>query len=376
MERTRLRAITDWMVIVLFLAAIGLPLIGALFDTSFNKAASDGRELAALPKLLPKGSSLKAFPAAFEKYWNNHFGFRGTLIRGLALAKVRWLHVSSSVHVLLGRASWLFYTELPVGADHAAVHPFTEGELDAWQRVLEHRRDWLAQRGCRYLLLIAPNKQTIYPEYLDPRHLSNYSHSRLDQLLEHLRKRSSVEVVDIRPQLWAAKERERLYHVTDSHWNDRGGFIGYQEVTRALSKWFPTVRPLPRSAFLETVQELPVGDLARMLALKDFDREEYLSLVPRFPRQAHVAKEGVIPPPGVTLFAPPCAFECDDPRLPRALMLHDSFVCTMQPFLSEHFRRIAYLWQYDFHKDVVERERPDVVIQEMVERVLGEYIPK
>jgi hypothetical protein len=374
-EPSRIRSIADWMVIVVFVGAIGLPLVGALFDAPFNISESDGRQLADWPKLCLKGSSLKAFPAAFEKYWDDHFGFRGTLIRGLTAAKVRWLHVSSSANVLLGRATWLFYVQMPVGADHAMLRPFTEGELDRWQQVLEHRRDWLARRGCRYLLFLPPEKQTIYPEYLDPCCRPKRLCSRLDQLVERLRTRSSVEVVDVRPQLRAAKQRERLYHVTDSHWNDRGAFLGYQEVTAALTKWFPAVRPLPRSAFAERAQEQRGGDLAKMISLKELDHEEWLSLAPLLPRQSRLTSEGVVPPPGVTLFSPPFATECDDLRLPRAVMFHDSFVLAMLPFLSEHFRRIAYVWHPDFHPDVVEREQPEIVLHELVERQLGLVTP-
>jgi alginate O-acetyltransferase complex protein AlgJ len=58
--------------------------------------------------------------------------------------------------------------------------------------------------------------------------------------------------------------------------------------------------------------------------------------------------------------------------LPRAVMFRDSFCIGMMPLLSDHFRRIVYCWQYIFDYELVERERPDVVIQEFVERVIME----
>jgi hypothetical protein len=112
-----------------------------------------------------------------------------------------------------------------------------------------------------------------------------------------------------------------------------------------------------------------------MISLKELDHEEWLSLAPLLPRRSRLASEGVVPPPGVTLFSPPLATECDDPRLPRAVMFHDSFVVAMLPFLSEHFRRIAYVWDPDFHPDVVEREQPEIVLHELVERWLGLVTP-
>jgi hypothetical protein len=56
-------------------------------------------------------------------------------------------------------------------------------------------------------------------------------------------------------------------------------------------------------------------------------------------------------------------------------MFHDSFGLSLQPFLSERFARIVYSsgsgdWRRNFDPGLVERERPQVVIQEIAERLL------
>jgi hypothetical protein len=374
MAATRIRKLADWAVIVVFLGAIALPLLGALLPVRSPQSANDLRELAALPQLRLKGSALKAFPAQFEQYWNDHFAFRGSLIGALNIAKVRWLHVSTSAHVLLGRASWLFYTPEPVGRDHDCIRPFTPYELERWRRVLEHRHDWLARRGCRYLLFIPPDKQTIYPEYADPNSLPKHERTRLDQLIEYLQAHHSpVEAVDIRPALRVAKQHERLYHRTDSHWNDRGAFVGYTQVAAALAKGCPVIEPLPRSAFCETT-DTRGGDLAMMVGLAE--REDWLRLEPRSPWRARMKEDVVWPAGAVFPLGKPFATECDDARLPRAVVFHDSFMLALYPFLSQHFRRAAFVWQDDFYPEVVERERPDIVLQELLERKLGTLTPR
>ena len=63
-------------------------------------------------------------------------------------------------------------------------------------------------------------------------------------------------------------------------------------------------------------------------------------------------------------------YEHPDDRLPRAVMFRDSFATWLIPLFSENFSRILFSWQYTFDHDLVERERPDIVIQEMVERAL------
>lgn len=372
MTGTRIRKLADWAVIVVFIGAIALPLLGSL-TPSRSDSSDDLRELAARPRLHLKGSVLKAFPAQFEQYWNDHFAFRTKLIRALNVAKVRWLHVSTSANVLLGRASWLFYTPQPIGQDHDCVRPFTTLELERWRLALEHRHEWLARRGCRYLLFIPPDKQTVYPEYADPGSLPLRTRTRLDQLLEHLEEHHSpVQVVDVRPAMLAAKERERLYHRTDSHWNDRGAFVGYTQVASTLTKWFPMIEPMSRSAFRATV-DARGGDLGMMVGLSE--REEWLRLEPLSPWRSRMTNDVVWPAGAVFPLGKPFATECDDSRLPRAVVFHDSFMLALYPFLSQHFRRAAYVWQDDFYPEVVERERPNIVLQELLERKLGTATP-
>ena len=108
------------------------------------------------------------------------------------------------------------------------------------------------------------------------------------------------------------------------------------------------------------------------MGLKRVLREQDLLLVPRRPRLARVVEPSGGQPddevgrlvtgiPGSTL--------------PRAVILRDSFASQLAPFLSEHFSRAVYLWQNDFDAEVVEREHPDIVIQEIVGRHLYNFVP-
>ena len=56
-------------------------------------------------------------------------------------------------------------------------------------------------------------------------------------------------------------------------------------------------------------------------------------------------------------------------------MFRDSFASRLIPYLSEHFSRILYQWQNDFDPELIRREHPDVVIQEMVGRHLVNFVP-
>ena len=89
------------------------------------------------------------------------------------------------------------------------------------------------------------------------------------------------------------------------------------------------------------------------------------------PRLGHDV-ERAPPTSKVWMSGPDIVYENPNQGLPRAVMFRDSFASWLIP-LSENFSRITYSWQYTFEYDTVERERPDVVIQEMVERALMDH---
>jgi hypothetical protein len=364
--RRRIWKLRSGSLIVLLLGGLWLPLAGMYLNRE-DQSKYDLRKLGDRPVFHFTIRCLKEFPSRFESFFNDHFGFRNRLITWSNRLKVGVLKVSSSPNVLLGQDGWSYFVEPTLALSKAG--PFTTEQLETIQETLELRQRWLAQRGCRYLLFIAPDKQTIYPEHLPARTIPNPTVSRLDQLVSHLRSHSTVPIVDIREELREAKKREQLYFKLDTHWNDRGAFIAYQALGRQLAQWFPDIEPLPRSAFRETTS-IRACDLALMLGKNTNPEEESLDLTPILPRRAHRVQP---PPPleyGCYLHFPPFATEQDDSRLPRAVIFHDSFFLLLSSFVAEHFRRAAFYWDDLFHPEVIEREKAAVVIQELIERKL------
>jgi len=179
--------------------------------------------------------------------------------------------------------------------------------------------------------------------------------------------------VDVRASLFEAKRRERIYHQTDTHWNDRGSLVAYQRIIDAVRARVPaTPPPWTRDDFEPVDRGVQGLDLAGMMGLTRVLRETDLTLAPRRARRARVVEpDGARP----TAEEGRLVTEIDDPSLPRAVIFRDSFVSRLVPFLSEHFSRAVYLWQNDFDAGAVDKEHPDVVIQEIVGRHLYNFIP-
>ncbi|MEW6494937.1 MAG: hypothetical protein AB1589_20815 [Cyanobacteriota bacterium] len=373
-KQTKFKSVANAILIVSFIIAIYTPLVGSILNLGVESEEAFLSSELRPPQKFPKLTLIKSSPVGFikgiEQYYNDRFAFRKLLIKGYSVAKVLWMGESSSPKVIVGKEDWLFlrtdgaYNEMDY---YRSTAPFTPEQLTNWQRTLEERNNRLASQGIRYILVIAPNKTTIYPEFL-PQSINRVrQESRLDQLIAYLRANSNVKILDLRDSLRSAKAKGLLYARKDTHWNDLGAFVAYQEIIKRVAIWYPNLKASSRSDF-ELKVSYSNGDLINMVGLSDIVKDENWELIPRTPRLANRIDSG-IHNPDLPEFRQPFATELKNSNLPRAVMFRDSFAERLSPFLSEHFKRIVYLWQ-DFDLEIVKKEQPDIVIHEMVERSL------
>lgn len=350
-----------------FLASLAIPLLGSRFHWD-PVESSENRILARFPATPANFKDLSRFADEFLAFYRDHFGFRNTLIRGLSVAKFRGgLAVDQTTGIIIGKNGWLFFPSEPHNflADRY-LDPFTSADLDAWQRVLEQRSKFCADHGIPFIAVIPPDKQTIYGEMLPSEFTRLGPQSRLDQLLGRLRQtHSPVRVVDLRPALLDGKQFHRLYHKTDTHWNDYGAFAAYPAIISAVNAALPAAHlvPQPISDFIP--RSTPhSGDLARYMNLYYEYNEDWLQLVRRTPF-----------PPIVTPENPylPITTRGLDPHAPSLFMIHDSYTLYLSQFLGPHFSRVCWQWTTILNSPLVLDFKPDVVIDEFLERTL--YLP-
>ena len=361
--------VDDVLTSVVLCLALWTPIGVGLLSPDATVSLAEQRRLAELPELSFGPARLAALPAELSRYWDDHLGLRDFLIRSHARLSIGVLGRSPSSSLLVGRDGWFFLgTPEPVRQARGLAR-FAPGEIERWQMVLEERRDWLARRGIPYVVAIAPNKHTIYGEFLPAGLPRVHEETQLDALARHLSEHSSVEFIDLRGPLLAAKPDQRIYHRTDTHWNDLGAYRAYAEILAAVKRRLPGLEagPLPVQ---RRERSVPGLGLVRSVGLENVYREETVELRP-VPARARVAPEHERTYRERERRQRPLAFEVPDPDLPRAVVFRDSFANALIPFLSEHFRRTLYVWSPDVDPAIVEAERPDVVIQEIAERFLS-----
>ena len=328
-----------------------------------------------LPPLKSSRDVLR-YPVAFVRYFNSHFGFRGHLMRFFALLRKSDLLLADG-EVLFGKDGWLYYVGTGIVDELRGGRPFSQADLDSWAKLLVRRRDWLEARGVPYVFFFAPNTASIYPEYLPDYVVPTKKKRRLEQLTEYLRTHTDLDFLDLTPSLLDAKARDAIYYRTDSHWNLLGGLVAYEKLSDWMKARFPEWRVFGAEEFDRVQVKGWHGHLCYMVGDPDHTAETRLELLPKSPTR--VLTDGIPLPNDETYDAwtvrPLVVRDSADGEIDRAVIFRDSQMSAPAQFLSRHFRRTVMVWTNVFDPEVIDKERPRVVIQEMVERSLNSPVP-
>jgi alginate O-acetyltransferase complex protein AlgJ len=366
-----MRRALHWLLLASFLGIIAAPPLANLLGSDGADQEAENRTVAAFPSLTADWPSLKAFLPGVDAWFTDHFAFRADLVRWYGITRYLWLGVSASPAVAVGPRGWLFFADDGGLEDFTNEHPLTEAEIQNWRATIVRAKKWAAARGIAYGFTIFPDKGSIYPELFPQTARRVNRLSRTDQIMTAITDTGAA--IDVRQPLIDEKRKVRVFQKTDTHWNPIGAYIGYRTVIDALRLQLPSIPPpTAMSDFERTTRRIPGMDLAGMMGLKRVLGEEDLRLVPIHPR-----RYVVIQPKGNIVEAgePRIVTEIPGSTLPRALVFRDSFTSAMAPYFSEHFSRVVYLWRNDFAVDEIEKEHPDVVLQEIVSRHVQWFIP-
>lgn len=174
--------------------------------------------------------------------------------------------------VIIGRNEWLFLGDRHEMTLSAARRGQTSRDNAIGRQIGNAAAawdEWLKQRGVSlYRVMLAPNKSTIYPEYL-PDWATPKTPSAADALMLGT---GSERYIDLRPALLSAKVRhkEAVYYRTDTHWNSLGAANGFLAFSRQVSKSESSLRwPLTEEIHVAHTAERRGGDLARFLRMSD-----------------------------------------------------------------------------------------------------------
>jgi hypothetical protein len=330
----------------------------------------ENRVLAPAPAWPKHLRQVRDFRKAADAYVTDHFPVRPHLIA--ALNRLRMLvGVSGSKRVIVGRDGWLFFDDDTHMGAARGDPPMTALEIRSWLAFMAGRTEALQARGIPYLVVAAPVKEIIYPQF-GPGWYRGPSDGRPTIALPKLVSAAGVgEVLYLGPNVAEATRRGlKTYSRHDTHWTGHGAYAGYVGLMRKLHAMGVTDGPRPVSDF-----ELMGGDPKA--------RPHDLAQMPGTASFVHIDFPYIDNPKGLAKIHVTFLSDKQDPTAPQVidtgevgkpvlLMTRDSFSYELLPMMLPHFSRIVLAHNQDgpWRPDLIERFKPDVVILEVVEHAL------
>ena len=338
---------------LIYIAAVlmltAFPFVG--MSAAATNETTENKELARFPRLRSDGTWNVRYLAQLGDYFEEHFAFRQELVAANALIRGRLLGVSASDQVLVGKDGWLYYTGTL--DDYLGRNQMSEKGLANAVHNIGLMQQYVEDRGSRFLITIAPNKNSVYDSHMPSNYLRSgeNNHTRLTPLL----KQAGIHYADLY-EIFEESD-ECLYLQGDSHWNNKGALLVCRKLLDGLD------REYDGSAYDSwEVRKEHTGDLAEMLysvAAKPEDNVYY----DRIPIYAYVNDVEDTEEDWIETINPN--------GQGRLLMFRDSFGNSMLPILANEFEYGYFSRLVPYNLGNLDKYHPEYVVVERVERRLS-----
>lgn len=284
-------------------------------------------------------------------------------------------------NALVGKDGWMEFTGDRNLDDYQHAIKFSPAELEAAAAQIQNCYQYASERDTTFLIVVAPNKTSIYSDKLPEQIQTLSNESRIDQLNQYLKEHNIRQVLDLRPALQDARQHHDVYYRLGTHWNEYGAYIAYKTIIEALAQAHPELKPYSEKFFrfrINPEESLARGDLgvAQMIQASYLPLEQSLFStrdlrevtkkidfpIPRLPGTQ------IIPGYHTVSWIP----ESD---LPSLLLVHDSFgVATLNELMALNFRKAYYVYRGSsstfLTPQAIEQFSPDIILYQVVERQL------
>lgn len=336
-----------------FLSLLLIPFaIGILKLEADNTSLSgENRSKEVWPEITLLKSDFTRYTAQVNRFINDHVGLREPLLKLHAKFQYRILNKAVSDKAIIAQNGWLFYAEHNVLNNASESSIFGEQEAIAWLAPMLDYQRFIELNGGKLIVVLVPEKHHVYSEYL-PNSYQYTREGRRADVVERVANTSGIAVINLLDPMLAAKDVGKLYLKSDSHWTQRGAYVGYRELIKELQKDTPNVPFNSWSKLKKTASIREAGDLAALLNLSDEFEEDYERHIPVHKQQGVVIESS---------------------NRPSLLLIGDSFSARLHDFLPSSFIGILFVHHHfsSLPTAVVAKRKPEIVVVEIIERALG-----
>lgn len=365
---------------IAFLIIIFLPITLSIFGWGSPSANHENRRLQDRPAFDLSGEGnliqkVSKFKDQYNTYYEDNFVMKPLLFKTYSSIQTNLFNTNSIPNkVVKGTEGWYFlgdYDGKPILESKGIIN-FSADQLAIIKSNVLNQALWAEQNDIKYYVAIAPNKHSIYGDYLAIEQSS--APTKLQQVKSEL-SNEQINFIDLGDNLRDHSDL-LLYDRTNTHWNGNGSYLAYLQIMDALKQDFPLLTPLSHSQINIFTKYVEFDELTGMLSLPgNYERIETEIVNPQFtPLSSKIDAKRKYSPGTYER-----RFSISDKPL-KVLVFRDSFAGGLIKYLRESFGETVFLWSYEFDKELILKEKPDIVISEIVERnidvLLEEYLTK
>lgn len=287
----------------------------------------------------------------------------------------RLFGIADSGSVIMGNGGFLFelrnaqynYEYLD---DFTGNLSFTDEELEQILAELQARRSFCEENNIDYVLVVIPNSQSIYSEYM-PSYLGRHSsNTRLAQLKSYLLENEYYNLLDLSFQLTEAKEDGQLYHNTENSLNALGMYYAYSAVCNRIKSEFATEIETMAREDLSFYRHITTGrTTAQKAGIAEYALNRTISLSNDVIANYYFSMNS-------GLYTATRRQDVTEPTGSILLQFTDASTRSQsEPFFSNTFDQVTYQTRHILTEETLMVSEPQVVVQFIYESELARLLP-
>lgn len=337
--------------ITIFMILLLIPFVGMSIykaDLSIEKKYNES-----FPSFIEKGKVNVSFFQQMTDYVADRFAFRQEMITADAEIKAGVFKSSSNDKVVVGNDGWLFFRDTL--NDYQRKDVMNERELHNCAKVLRLIQDGTRKAGAQFAFAVAPNKNSLYGEYMPDRFVILSDKGNLDGLRKEMREQK-VNYIDLMtPLKKAKKQNKQVYHKLDTHWNNLGASIGCENIMDNLKR-----DHVDYSDKTYANKKNFSGDLQGMLfpksTKKDWNMKYETKNTYHYVNRVESTEQIEI------------KTDNDKGNGKNILMYRDSFGNALVPFMAQEYQKGYFTKEVPYDISLVDSEKADDVVIELAQR--------
>ena len=285
--------------------------------------------------------------------------------------------------VIAGKDNLFFLSDMygSVVSKTKGTFQYTNKEIDSWTTNLKKLQNWYEKQGIQFIVIVAPNKHTVYNDKLPDSILYKEGGTITDDIVKSSLEKN-IHILNLKKVLREKKQDKQLYLKTDTHWNNYGALIGYLNTMKYLNTTYRKDYKIPEYTMKEITSN-GGGDLTNLLRINHFlsnnHEKDYSFTFNQKTKVCYgkITKKNTLNKctPGIKKSFNQYAINENAVNKEKLLYLCDSFGIANSQVYNKTFNTV---WRFHLGYanggmlvDFIEKHKPDIVIYQVVERDLG-----